>query len=238
MTSHVSMKTKPSDGHKIRNRHNWLVYDLIDLDLLAHVESISGCVYDLGCGEMPYRSWFMQYAEDYIGVDWSGTFHQLKADIVADLNRPLPIKSSVANTVISFSVLEHLYNPQKLLNEAFRILVSGGSFMIQIPWQWHVHEAPYDYFRYTPFGIEYLLKEAGFRDVQVSSQGGFFSMIALKLNYFSLRLIRGPRFIRWVVRSVLAMFWFALQKMAPYLDKLDKNWSLEAPCYFIVARKP
>ena len=232
------MKIKPSHGHKTKKRHNWLIYDLIDQDLLAHTENIKGCVYDLGCGEMPYREWFMQYADAYVGVDWSSTLHPLKADIVADLNSPLPIKSDVADTVISFSVLEHLHSPQTMLDEAYRVMKNGGYFMAQIPWQWWVHEAPFDYFRYTPYGIKYLLQEAGFEDIQVKSQGGFFSMMTLKINYFSLRLIGGPPLLRWCIRTALTIPWYILQKLAPYLDNLDRNWALEAPCYFIIARKP
>jgi hypothetical protein len=53
------------------------------------------------------------------GVDWSGTLHELKADILADLNEPLPIEDQVADTVVSLSVLEHLREPQTMLNEAF-----------------------------------------------------------------------------------------------------------------------
>ena len=30
-----------------------------------------------------------------------------------------------------------------------------------LSFQWRVHEAPHDYFRYTKYGLEYLLKEAG-----------------------------------------------------------------------------
>ena len=80
-----------------------------------------------------------------------------------------------------------------MLNEAFRILKPGGAIVLQVPWQWRVHEAPHDYFRYTPYGLKYLFEKAGFVDVVVEPQSGFFTMWILKMNYFSTRFIRGPR---------------------------------------------
>ena len=62
-------------------------------------------------------------------------------------------------------------------------------------------------------------------------------MLALKLNYFSLRLIRGPKPVRMLVRGVLGIPWYVGQKLAPWLDRLDGNWALETTGYFVTARK-
>ncbi|MDA3878204.1 MAG: methyltransferase domain-containing protein [Halothiobacillus sp.] len=191
----------------------------------------------MGCGESPYREFFLGYAEQYIGVDWAGSYHDTKADITADLNKPLPIESEVADTVVSCSVMEHFCEPQIMLNEAFRILKSGGGIVLQVPWQWWIHEAPYDFFRYTPYGIKYLFEKAGFVDVVVEPQSGFFTMWILKMNYFSLRFIRGPRPLRWAIKVLLIPLWYLSQRVAPLLDKLDRNWALETAGYFVTARK-
>jgi len=106
----------------------------------------------------------------YIGVDWAGSSHEALADIVADLNKPLPIESCVADIVVSLSVLEHLCEPQTMLNEAYRILKKGGVMIIHVPWQWWVHEAPHDYYRYTPYGLTYMLKKAGFDKINILSE--------------------------------------------------------------------
>ena len=167
----------------------------------SRTEFLSGALYDLGSGESPYKEFFLNHADSYVAVDWADSIHVTKADIEADLNRPLPIDSEVADSIVSLSVLEHLREPQLMLNEAFRILKKGGSIILQVPWQWWVHEAPHDYFRYTPYGLKYLFKRAGFVDIEIESQAGFFTTLILKLNYFSLRLIRGPRPIRILLES-------------------------------------
>lgn len=228
---------KISSLHSNRRAYNWLVYDNGDRWLERNIDFYRGVAYDLGCGEAPYKNWFLQYVDHYIGVDWSSSLHDIQADIVASLNEPLPIEDHVADTVLSFSVLEHLYEPQLMLNEAYRILKPGGALILQVPWQWWIHEAPYDFFRYTPYGLRLLLERAGFYEINVQAQAGFFTMITMKLNYFSLRFVRGPRIVRYPIKAFLIVFWFVGQKLAPWLDKLDRNWELEATGYFVTARK-
>ncbi|MDD3014473.1 MAG: class I SAM-dependent methyltransferase [Candidatus Gastranaerophilales bacterium] len=216
---------------------NWLVYKQAQSFLYKFKNRYGKVLYDLGCGEMPYKDFFLQFCNEYVGIDWSGTLHKLKADIVADLNKPLPIEPEVADTVISLSVLEHLYEPQMMINEAWRILKPGGNIILQVPWQWSVHEAPHDYFRYTPYGLECLFKKAGFKNILVEPTAGFFTMWFLKFNYFSTRIIKGPKPFRYIIKAFLIPTWFMLQCVAPILDKLDRNWLLEAPGYWVTAKK-
>jgi SAM-dependent methyltransferase len=226
-----------SQQHSNRRAHNWIIYDIGDRYLLQHSSRFKGTLYDLGAGQSPFKSFFLRHAQRYVAVDWSGSFHKTEADIAADLNEPLPIGSGVADTVVSISVMEHLCEPQTMLNEAYRILKPGGQLVLQVPWQWWIHEAPYDYFRYTPYGLQYMLKKAGFVEVQVEAQSGFFTMWLVKFNYFTLRFIRGSRLLRWTIKALLLPIWYLDQKAAPYLDKLDQNWAAESTGYFVTARK-
>ena len=109
--------------------------------------------------------------------------------------------------------------------------------ILQVPWQWWIHEAPHDYFRYTPYGLKYMFEKAGFVDVEVEPQSGFFTTSIVKMNYFSARFIRGPRPLRWLIKAILVPFWTIGQVLAPYLDKLDRNWAAEAQGYFVLAKK-
>lgn len=227
-----------SQKHTNRRAHNWIVYDSSDRFLEKFTPLYEGTLYDLGAGESPYKDFFLRHADRYVAVDWTGSYHDTKADIAADLNKPLPIESEVADTVVSLSVLEHLCEPQMMLSEVFRILKRGGVIVLQVPWQWWIHEAPYDYFRYTPYGLKYLFEKAGFVDVVVEPQSGFFTMWILKFNYFTLRFIRGPKLLRGLIKVCLLPFWFVGQLLAPLLDKLDRNWAAETSGYFVTARKP
>ena len=196
-----------------------------------------GNLYDLGCGARTYEDYFLQFADKYIGLDWGSSVHDLKADIVADLNKPLPVVSACADTVVCLSVLEHVCEPQTLLNEAYRMIKSSAAIILQIPWQWWIHEAPYDFFRYTPYGLKYMFEKAGFENIEVEPTTGFFSMWFIKMNYFSLRFIKGPRLVRGIKKAIVLPFWYIGQKIAPTLDKLDKNWAAETQGYYVMAKK-
>jgi SAM-dependent methyltransferase len=218
-------------------QHNWLALKINNTNLTQKMGMINGIVYDLGCGIQPYKEDILKIAEKYIAVDWSASYHNTKADIIADLNKPLPINAEVADTIVSLSVLEHLCEPQQMLGEAYRIIKPQGTILLQVPWQWWIHEAPYDYFRYTPYGLQYMLEKAGFVDIVIEPQAGFFTMWILKINYFSLRFVRGPKFFRGLIKAFLIPFWFIGQVLAPILDKIDHNWAAETSGYTVVARK-
>lgn len=227
---------KPSHCHSNNSLNNWLIYKIGDKFLEKYASFYKGHLVDLGCGEATYKQYFLQYAESYTGVDWSNTLHNTGADVVSDLNKKIELASESADTIISLSVLEHLCEPQVMLNEAFRILKPGGKIILQVPWQWWVHEAPHDYYRYTPYGLKYLFEKAGFREINVEPSSGFFTMWFLKFNYFTSRFIIGPKLLQYLIKTVLYPLWFFLQLTAPFLDILDRNWAAEAPGYWVVAR--
>lgn len=205
---------------------------------IAQSLSYKGVVVDLGCGTSPYKEDILKVATEYIGVDWKNSFHnQSNVDVFANLCERLPFDDEYADTVTSFQVMEHLPEPGIFLSEAHRILKRGGTIFITVPFMWHVHEAPYDYFRYTKYGLEYLLKKTGFVDIEIRENTGFWQMWILKFNYQSARYIRGPKPLKWVIQSLLIPIWYLNQKIAPILDKYDNNPN-ETGSYTVIAKKP
>jgi SAM-dependent methyltransferase len=225
-----------SKFHPNRKAYNWLIYDNFDSWLERFKGHYKGHIYDLGCGELPYKQWLLKYASAYTGVDWSGTLHELKADVIADLNKPLPIEGGVADTILSLSVMEHLQEPRVFLGESHRILKRGGTMILQVPFMWGEHEAPYDYYRYTRFGLQYLFTQAGFGEVQVYPSTGFWTMWIVKFNYQTRKLIRGPWPLHLIISGLFRLVWAADQRIARWLDA---HWSghSETAGYFVVARK-
>lgn len=220
-----------------RIEHNWLIKKAVNDKLRTRLPDLSGRVVDLGCGVKPFEKDILQYVDEYIGVDWGNTLHGIHADVIADLNRQLPIESDVADHVVSFEVMEHLAEPQIMLSEAFRILRRRGHLTLSVPFQWWVHEAPWDYYRYTRHGLEYLLQKVGFTNVMVAPTTGFWSMWILKLNYQTVRLAKGPRPVRMLARTLLIPFWWINQHLAQAMDRLWPE-DRETAGYFVTASKP
>jgi SAM-dependent methyltransferase len=224
-----------TDHHPNRGLHNWLIYRKFAAYLDAHADRITGTVYDLGCGDSPYRDLALRQGDSYTGIDWENSLHSPRADVIADLNQPIDLPTASADTILCVSVLEHLRRPEAFLQEAARLLKPGGVLLLQVPWQWTLHEMPYDYFRYSPPALTDMLTDSGLRDIKISALGGFFTAQALKLNYFSKRFVRGPAPLRWLITMLLLPIWTIDQLLAPLLDHLDRNWPMETSGYFVVA---
>lgn len=228
---------KPSEHHCNKKLYNWLGYNITDKWLIEYSKYYKGTLVDLGCGTTPYKEFFLNFVDKYIGVDWTNTLHNSKADIVSNLNEKIELEDNYADTIISISVMEHLCEPQIFLNESYRILKNNGVIIIQVPFMWWIHEAPYDYFRFTSYGLKYMFEKAGFEDIHIQLASGFFTMWFLKMNYFSLRWIKGSNFRKNLTKSLLIPFWYIAQKIAPKLDNLHRGWSLETVGFFVVAKK-
>ena len=217
--------------------HNWLIVEIHNNFFRTILPRLKGVVVDLGCGQMPYRQEVLAKGCQYVGIDWPNSIHGVKPDVVSDLNAGVDLPNDYADAVMSFSVMEHLHRPATMLAESWRILKPGAPLCIEVPFQWHVHEAPVDYYRYTRYGLERLLRDAGFEEIAVTPNGGFWSMWFLKFNYQSTRWMRGPKPLRMLTHLLLIPIWFMSQMMGRWLDRIDFNPG-ETPSYTTIARKP
>lgn len=79
---------------------------------------------------------------------------------IDDIKNKLPVKSF--NTIMCFSVLEHCNNPFKMAENLTELLADGGKIFIGVPFSWHIHAYPSDYWRFTPEGIKVLFPKLNF----------------------------------------------------------------------------
>jgi SAM-dependent methyltransferase len=150
-----------------------------------------GVLVDLGCGNQPFLSYFQPYITHYIGLDPDRSNRNL--DLVAD-SLQLPIADQAADTILCTQVLEHVPRPWQLFQEAARILRPGGHLILTAPMYWPLHEVPYDYFRYTPYGLRALTEQVGLEVKELRQEGGAWlnwgQCTALLLRHLRQPLLR------------------------------------------------
>ena len=148
----------------IRNVGNYVV-DALRLDFLSdtfsRIETVDALL-DVGCGEKPFETQYNDIANFCLGIDVPTSAHShSKIDVFATATA-VPFRDSTFNIILCTEVLEHVSEPGTSLDEFYRALVPGGKLILTTPFMVPEHEAPYDYFRYTRFGLEYLLTKSGF----------------------------------------------------------------------------
>lgn len=144
---------------------------------------LHGVVLDLACGVMPYKDFLKNdLIEKHIGIDLEPTeyHHDVKPDYYWD-GEKIPLNDASVNFVIATEFLEHYFDTNHILTEIQRVLKTGGTFFFTVPSVWPLHEAPYDYHRFTPYALEEHFKKVGFSSWQIKPLGGFHYNLALSL---------------------------------------------------------
>ena len=116
---------------------------------------------------------------------------EINPDILADAHDiPLPDKS--IDAVICKSLLEHTKNPQKVMDEIFRILKKGGYCLIYLPfiYPYHGNEVYKDYFRFTIDGVGLLTEK--FSSKEIITMRGSLETIFYFFPKFIYQVFRYP----------------------------------------------
>lgn len=92
-------------------------------------------------------------------------FEYDNVDIVCDIEN-LPFKDNSIDVILNIAVLEHVPNPQKVINEIYRVLKPNGIIYTAFPFMQGFHASPYDFTRVTQEGIKELHNEFEYIDVK------------------------------------------------------------------------
>lgn len=186
-------------------------------------------VLEVGAGGERHAGWFSGHG--YVGVEagcgeaeWKGG----RPEVIAGLTS-LPFRGECFDACLSAGTLEHVPAPGGALREMARALRPRGRLLLIAPQEWEVHQAPQDYFRFTRYGLRYLLEQAGFTEIRILSVGGFFRLLARRLLN-ALRFFPGL----WSVPAAVVLAPPAL--LLPAFDWLDRDRNFTLG-YICTARK-
>lgn len=156
-------------------------------------------------------------------------------DLVADLQAMPQVASACFDTVLCTQVLEHVPRPWDALAEIARVLAPGGHLILSVPHLSAIHEAPADYYRYTRYGLDALLRGAGLEVHELRASGGLLCFLGHGLSMGvlgTLGALPGLRRLAWALNYAL---------LVRALEPLDRLLGLARvlPCDTVaLARKP
>jgi len=169
-------------GRYVDKTEKWLVFSML--------RSRKGKALDLGCGTGNYTVELYKRGFDVIGFDASEKMLEIARRKLPDVKfikgdaYKLPFPDESFDVVLSVTMFEFIHQPEKVVNEIYRILKPGGEALIGTmngKSLWFIFkriksifvETAYRYARfYTPQELETLLKDSGF--IEVESAGVIF----------------------------------------------------------------
>ncbi|MFZ2970150.1 MAG: methyltransferase domain-containing protein, partial [Minisyncoccia bacterium] len=182
----------------------------------------------------PLASFLLKYCKQYIGIDHIDTLHDKSEIDLFGTAYDIPVESSSFDTIICTAVLEHLEEPDKAIKEANRVLRAGGYAIYSVPFFWHLHEEPRDFYRYTKYGLKYLFEKNGFEIIQLKPLSGFIVSFGQEFIYYIYRFRKGGKLnLFWWIIPVIGVF---IQFICYVLNKLDHSEEFSW-AYLAVVRK-
>lgn len=85
-------------------------------------------------------------------------FENANIDYVCDAHNMYPIVDNSIGSVLLLEALEHLQQPQVVVDEIYRILKPNGICVATTLMTFGIHRTPYDYWRFCPDGICFLFR--------------------------------------------------------------------------------
>jgi SAM-dependent methyltransferase len=173
-------------------------------------------VLDAGAGEGQYAHLFTRH--QYLGVDLGigdTQWNYAGLDVVADLSA-LPLRDGCCGAAVNIVTLEHVPEPARVLAEIARVLQPGAPLLLIVPHEWEEHQQPHDYFRYTRYGVRYLLEQAGYTVEAIQPAGGFFRLLAR-------RLWNAVQFFPAVLKPFVILAVAPAALVLPWFDGLDRT---------------
>lgn len=176
-------------------------------ELHRHITALSpnikGKTLDVGCGIKPYKEYC--HSTEYIGLemDSPGSRKHKQGDYYYD-GKIFPFANEEFDSVITSQVLEHVFNPDEFLSQIARVLKPKGVLLLTVPFVWDEHEQPFDFGRYSSFGLRHLLEKHSFDIIEYRKSLNDIRIIFQLLNdYLYKKTITNNQWLNYVLTFVL-----------------------------------
>jgi SAM-dependent methyltransferase len=220
----------------------WFVYRderKMSDDIGSHAE---GRVLDIGAGRQEIRH-YLKSSCQYISLDYYQTateWYQTRPHIFGD-GQALPIQGQCLDTILLLDVLEHIPRTDECIVDIRRVLKPGGRLIIHVPFLYPLHDVPYDFHRWTKFGLIELANRHDFQIEAVEGKGHPIETAALLTN-----LSLSKTFLNWMKGKnplfifviLLPFVIFMINCIAWVIQLLSQEDGFMPKGYFTVWHKP
>ncbi|MAF96601.1 MAG: hypothetical protein CMM60_12715 [Rhodospirillaceae bacterium] len=119
--------------------------------------------------------------------------------------------------VVMAEVLEHIRTPEKAIQAAHAVLGPGGVLILSTPFIFPIHDRPHDYYRFTRYGLEWLLRD--FSGVTVSERNSW----AEAINVLGVRLIKEKNPLCRLAAPLIVLLALAMAPVAMILGAVVRT---------------
>jgi hypothetical protein len=134
------------------------------------------------------------------------------------------------NLIFMFEVLEHTKKPEIAIKNIYNILKKGEYCLASVPFNFHLHDEPNDFYRFTKYGLELLFNS--FSKVQIINRNGWLDSIFVNL----IRLEKENYLLSKVTGKLFIIIYFLLYPLIQLLQKIIISDKITTG-YFVVAIK-
>jgi SAM-dependent methyltransferase len=118
------------------------------------------------------------------------------------------------DAIFMIEVLEHVLNVENALANSHRLLAQQGKLVASVPFMLPIHDAPYDFLRFTEHGL--ILLFSAFTNIEIRARNGYFESCAV----IAMRSLTTERGGDWPVLAIVTISVFIIGPLARLVDKL------------------
>jgi SAM-dependent methyltransferase len=152
----------------------------------------------------------------------------------------LGVRDASFDVVLCTEVLEHLPEPQRAIDEMFRVLVPGGRLLLTTRFLFPIHDAPHDYFRFTKYGLRHLLRRFEIVELEEETDAvGTLAVLLQRLGMQAETLHRTPLRGIWLLAAQsMRPFSFLITREYGDSRRLQPERGIMTSGYHVACRKP
>ena len=202
----------------------------LDRFVAAHASPLR--TLDIGAQNGPYASHFPRR----VALDIQ---RGIGVQVIGDA-QALGICDASFDVVLCTEVLEHLPEPQRAIDEMYRVLVPGGQLLLTTRFLFPIHDAPHDYFRFTKYGLRHLLRRFDITELQEETDAvGTLAVLLQRLGMQAETLHRTPFRALWLLwAQMIRPFSFLITQEYGDSRRLQREQGIMTSGYHVACRKP